>query len=356
MRSPGQFRRPATISLWLFLIGAFVACAGQKPGDGKAASSAGVSSKMAITQVDGDESGAQNPAGSVAPEETVECTADTTVSLTCEVLKSAIRSKGLDRITVIINVATDSFMKSATADMAADQACILNAFRSVQPPGRKFRVFSIDELTAQLEVLIEGCNQERQRRIAAAIEAGVDSANQMAESVKNSIMQQSGIFPPLKYLVEIGGSCIKPDVKVILRLPSPADVTARMHNFAVETFNQGIAILRSRGVLGVGVQIALNSRLARKTIDAMIAGQTVNQIRGAYGVAAETLAKSAGFPVQIEYVTGAVDASSVVVRNAQGQDALTLISSLRPDMSRGAIIGQLIGQWLGGKPCIEVRY
>lgn len=351
------------ISMVLLLAGvlALVACAGQKSGDGPSSSSAGASSKMATTQIDGEEAGAptpgtQTPAESAAPEETVECTPDTTASLTCEALKAAIRARGLDRMTVIINVATDAFMQSATADMATDQACILNAFRSVEPAGRKFRVFSMDDLVAQLEALIDGCNQDRQRRIAAAIEQGVASANQMAESVKNSILSQAGIFPPLKYLPEIGGSCVKPDVKVILRLPAPADVAARMQAFAVDTFNQGIAILRSRGVIGVGVQIALNSRLGRKTIDTMIAGQTIEQIQSAYGVAAQSLAQSTGFPVQIEYVTGAVEASSVVVKNAQGQDALRLISSLRPDMSRGAIIGQLIGQWLGGKSCIEVRY
>ena len=338
------------------------ACAGETSSRSTETSTSGHSAKSVTLQQTGQDSFPEEPGVEVtdggplsipseAPppnQEANTCSADTTTYLTCEALKAALH------VTVIITVATSIFMQNAQQSFEDNRACILNVFRSVQPRRKRFRLLRIADLQSQLEDGIEQCAAASNQRLDDAIRNGVATANQMAEAVKKSIPDHGSVFLALKYLTDVARSCITPDVKVILRLPSPDAVAASFQALAVQTFNDGIQILRDRQVLGLGVNIIFNTNMVQVKINSQIASQTLAQIRNAYSIAATSLQESTGFPVRIEYV-GQIAASSVVVQNAQGQPALTVTTSLDPSMSRGEILSKLLGQLDGRKPCIEIK-
>ena len=344
------------------------ACAGETSSRSTKTSTSEHSGKSATLQQTGQESFAEKaevvvtnggplsiPSEAPPPnQEGNTCSADTTTYLTCEALKAALHAKGLDHVTVIITVATSIFMQNAQQSFEDNRACILNVFRSVQPRRKRFRFWGIDDLQRKLEDGIEQCAAASNQSLDDAIRNGVATANQMAEAVKKSIPDHGSVFLALKYLTDVARSCITPDVKVILRLPSPNAVAASFQALAVQTFNDGIQILRVRQVLGLGVNIIFNTNMVQVKINSQIASQTLAQIRNAYSIAATSLQESTGFPVRIEYV-GQIAASSVVVQNAQGQPALTVTTSLDPSMSRGEILSKLLGQLDGRKPCIEIK-
>ncbi len=345
------------------------ACAGETASRSTETSTSEHSGKSATLQQTGQEIFAEElevdvtPGGSqsILPEapppnqEANTCSADTTTYLTCEALKAALHAKGLDHMTVIITVATSLFMQNAQQSFELQRACILDVFRSVRPPGRKYRITDMDYLQVQLEAGIKQCTIASNQRLADEIRNGVATANQMAEAVKRIIADQGSVFPALKYLTDVARSCMTPDVKVILRLPSPNAVAASFQALALQTFNDGRKRLQGRGVLGIGVKIIFKTNMVQSKVASLIARQTLAQIQNAYSIAAKTLQESTGFPVQIEYYDAPVSASSAVVLNAQGQDVLALITSLNLSMSQGAILGKLLEQVSGGKRCIEIR-